>query len=306
MKTAVPLSLLALAAAIRPAGAQQQMADAEISTAGQRPPPVVVQPEAPRKERITVDAGVDVVSEYISRGVGFSEEASLQPYVSVGIPMPNPAPDAIDGLRLVVGSWNSLQSGGPGYGQPNRGDLAGWYESDLYASFAADLGDGWHASFGYYHYLSPAHSFRDYGELEWVVSYDDSGRWNDVVPLEGFALNPRLRVTQELGRPGRSDALYVQPSITPSFTLGNPDHPITIGVPVVLGFSDDFYDGVAGGKVTFGYVRTGLSVAVPLTQGGRSPLTMVGGIDVWLPNDKVANGLDGTEVVGRIGLRWGF
>ncbi|MBI1181457.1 MAG: hypothetical protein GC201_12950 [Alphaproteobacteria bacterium] len=307
MKTELPLSLLVLAATAKAAGAQPiEVASDDVSTAGQRPPIAAVRPEAPKKPRITVDGGVDVVSEYISRGVAFSEKASVQPFLSVGIPLPNPAPGTLHGLRLVLGNWNSLQGGGPGLGQPNRGDLSGWYESDLYASLSADLGGGWHASFGYYHYLSPSHSFRSYDELEWVVSWDDTGRWDDLMPFDGFALNPRLRVTQELGRPGRSDALYIQPSITPSVTVGGPERPVTIGVPVVLGFSDDYYDAKAGGHPGFGYLRTGLSISVPLTGGGRSPLTLTGGVDVWLPNHKVASGLDGTTVVGRIGLRWGF
>lgn len=257
-------------------------------------------------DRVTFDTGARVVGKYISRGVAFSEEVSLQPYITLTVALPELSSETIGDVSWFAGNWNSFQRGGPGLGQENRGDLSGWYEADFYTGFSGKIRERWNVSFAYYYYHSPAHSFKGYSDLEWIVSYDDSGLWDGIVPLRDFNLAPALRVTQEVGRPGRKDALYVQPSVTASFNLSRTDNPIWMRVPLILGFSDNYYDGNDGGNEAFGYFRTGLTIAgAPFNLGGN-PFMIGGGLDFWVLNDKIANGLDDTELVWRFGFRWAF
>lgn len=273
----------------------------------ERPSEIIVREEPdPGPDRISIDAGARLVSQYISRGVAFADEPSFQPYLTLTIALPELTGDLLTNISWFVGNWNSIQSGGPGLGQRSSGRFAGWYEADLYTGVAVELRERWNLSFTYYYYHSPGNSFATYSDLEWILSFDDSGHWEERVPLRDFTLAPALRITQEIGHPRRNDAFYVQPSLTPSFSIGDPDRPIQIRIPLVLGFADDYYRGVDRGDVGFGYFRTGITIAgSPFSLAGK-PVTVSGGFDLWLLNDKVANGLDDNEIVGRIGLRWSF
>lgn len=275
----------------------------------ERPPQAMVRAERPsRPSRFSVEAGASLVSQYISRGVAFSEKPSLQPYVSLSVALPELTGGSISEFNWFVGNWNSLQSGGPGLGQANRGTLSGWYEADLYTGVSLGVRDRWKLALTYYYYHSPSHSFAGYSDVEAILSFDDSGHWEGVLPLSDFRLSPALRVTQEVNRPRRDDAFYIQPSLTPSFNIGREERPVRIRIPLVLGFSDDYYRGTRGGKVGFGYFRTGITIAGQPFAGSHidGTLTVSGGFDFWMLNDKVANGLNDNEIVGRIGIRWNF
>lgn len=297
-----------LLAGVASAAAQQaEPVETEFPVADEKPPEVLVnEPPPDGPDRVRFNSGGKLASQYISRGVAFSEEPSLQPFLTMTVALPELAGGAVKDVSWFVGTWNSLQSGGPGLGQRNSGDLAGWYETDFYTGVLLGLPGNLNASFTYYYYHSPAHSFRGYSDLEWILSYDDTGRWEGVVPLRDFTLSPALRVTQEVGRPGRNDAFYVQPSLTPSFNVGSTDDPVWIRVPLAIGLSDDYYIANDGGTVTFGYFRTGLTIATSFFNLGKTPFMVGGGIDYWMLNDKVANGLDDTELVWRVGFRWAF
>lgn len=297
----VPL-LVAGAIIASPLAAQE----VEAPMGDERPPEATVRDEpAPATERrLTINAGVTGVGQYISRGVAFSEEPSLQPYLSFRFALPELTGGVITNASIFLGTWNSIQDGGPGLGQPNEGPIPGWYESDLYAGAAVELDRRWRISAAYYRYISPADSFTGYNDFELILRYDDSSLWADVVPLKNFKLSPALRMVQEAGQPLRADALYIQPSLNPSFSVGQKQQ-VTITVPIVAGFSDSFYRGVDGGTEDFGFLRTGLTLSTNPFPGAEQ-LSLSGGVDVWLLNDRVANGLDDNEVVGRIGASWSF
>lgn len=260
----------------------------------------------PDADRVRVDTGGRVASQHISRGIGISNKASVQPYITLTVGLPELAGGPIQDVDWFIGSWNSWREGGPGLGQPNRGALAGWYEADFYTGVALGLPNDLRLAFAYYYYHSPSHSFDGYSDLEWILSYDDTGRWEGIVPLRDFTLAPALRVTHEVGRPGREDALYVQPSVMASFNISRTDNPIWIRVPLAVGLSDSYYRGKNGGTVTFGYFRTGLTLAGAPFKLGKYPFRIGVGVDVWVLNDKVNNSLDDTEVVGWAGFRWAF
>jgi len=304
-RIALSLPLLLMAAPV-PAQQQQQGLMPE---ADEKPSEIMVKEKPTQRrqpDRFSIDTGMRVAGQYISRGVAFSEEPSLQPYVTLTIALPELSGGPFEEVRWFVGNWNSFQFGGPGLGQENRGTLSGWYEADLYTGVSAELAPRWSMSAAYYYYHSPAHSFRGYSDFEWIMSYDDTGQWEGILPLKDFTLAPSLRITQEVGRPGRADALYIQPSLTASLNLGREDRPVWFRIPLVLGLSDDYYDSANGGKVTFGYFRTGVTIATPAFELAGNPFMVGGGVDIWMLNDKVVNGLNDNELVWRFGFRWSF
>lgn len=266
--------------------------------------------DAPTPKKISLYVGVNVVSQYISRGLAFSDKVSYQPWVEVYIPLPKDArPDWLDNWTVFLGNWNSFQSGGPGLGQPrNDGPVDNWYEADLYGGFTWTVIEKLSGSLAYYRYESPSDSFPGYNEIELKLNYDDSGM-HDWAPLPGFGFHPAIRLTHEFDRPDE-DGMYIQPSLTPSFVI-EPVHdmPITLAVPLVVGLGQDFYSDAAGSDVTYGYFATGLKAGMPLhllhdKSGG---LTITGGVDVVFPHDRVANGLDDdAEIIGKIGITWAY
>lgn len=275
----------------------------------ERPPEVLLPDEdetAVAVDRVTVSAGVTAVSQYISRGVSFSDRPSMQPFVSVRVALPELAGGVVTNASVFIGTWNSIQGTKPGLGQANDGAVPGWYEADLYAGASVELAERWTVSGTYYRYVSPAASFPGYNDFELIVRFDDRALWKGIVPLRNFKLSPSLRMTQEAGQPNRNDAFYVQPSLTARFDLGDPEAPVGIAVPLVLGFSDSFYRGRRGGNPTFGYVRTGVIVSGKPFARTDGSVTVNGGFDLWQLNNRVANGLNGTEIVGRLGASWTF
>lgn len=269
-------------------------------------PPILLAPQPPQVKRFSVNVGADLVSRYVARGEAYANEPSFQPYVSVGIAVPELTNSWVKQVKLVFGNWDSLQSGSPGIGQRNFGTWKGWYESDLYGAATVTLKAGVSSSFAYYFFHSPAHSFADYGNLEWIVRYNDAPFWKDRVSLSGFALKPQLRITRDIGRPGGDNATYIQPSLTPSFNLQSGRHPLKLGIPLVFGFSDVYYHGIHGGHVSYGYFRTGVTLAKTLRKRGTQSWRVAGGVAVWFPNTKVANGLASTVAVARLGMSWDF
>jgi hypothetical protein len=112
-------------------------------------------------------------------------------------------------------------------------------------------------------------------------------------------------MVQGAGRPGRKDALYIQPSLTPSVRIGGPSSKVRLSVPLVLGFSDHYYQDAAGNDKTFGFFRTGLTLAGSDFLGVTG-LTATSGVDLWILDRKVASCLGGSELVGRVGLSMAF
>ena len=280
--------------------------DARPAQGDERPTETMQPEEKDAVERFTVSAGATAVSQYISRGVSFSDRPSLQPFVSVRVALPELTGGAVTKASVFAGTWNSIQGSKPGLGQPNDGVVPGWYETDLYAGASIELDKRWTVSVAYYRYVSPSASFPGYNDFELIVRFDDRSLWEGIVPLRGFRLSPLLRVTQEAGQPNRADALYVQPSLTVRFDLGDPKTPVGIAIPLVLGFSDSFYRDGRGGNPTFGYVRTGLTVSGKPFARIANAVTVNGGFDLWRLNGRVASGLNETEIVGRIGASWAW
>ena len=276
------------------------------TVADETPPETVPLADDGSSDRVSVSFGASVVSQYISRGVAFTEPVSYQPYVTVSVALPELTGGAITDASVFVGNWNSMQSGSPGLGQPASGSVPGWYEADLYVGGAIEIEDRVAVSATYYRYFSPSGSYAEYNDFDLTIRYDDSALWGSAAQERGFSIQPALRMVQEAGQPNRPDALYVQPSIAPSVRIGPKDGGVTVSVPMAIGLSDSLYAGVNGGRPTFGFFRVGASLAANPFGGAASNIRLNAGVDYWMLNDDVANGLNDNEWVARIGFSTGF
>ena len=269
-------------------------------------PPEAVPLAGDKPGRVSVSFGASVVGQYISRGAAFADVRSYQPYVTLTVALPELTGGAISDASVFVGNWNSIQSGSPGLGQPNGGSTPGWYETDLYVGGAVKIAERVGVSATYFRYFSPANSFDEYSDFDLTVTFDDSGLWGREEQARGFAIQPALRMVQEDGQPNRPDALYIQPSIVPSVRVGPEEGGVILSVPIAIGLSDSLYSGVDGGTPTFGFFRVGAGVAANPFKGAASAVRLTAGLDYWMLNDRVANGLDDTELVWRVGFSTGF
>ena len=276
------------------------------TVADETPPETIPLSDDGASNRVSVSFGASVVSQYLSRGVAFAEPASYQPYITLTVALPELTGGAITDASVFVGNWNSVQSGSPGLGQPTSGSLPGWYEADLYVGGAIEIEDRLAVSATYFRYFSPAGSFAEYNDFDLTIRYDDSGLWGQAAQERGFSLQPALRLVQEAGQPNRPDALYVQPSIAPSIRIGPRDGGAILSVPMAIGLSDSLYAGVNGGRQTFGFFRVGAGLAANPFGGAASNIRLDAGVDYWMLNDNVANGLGDNEWVARIGFSSSF
>ncbi|MGE4305279.1 MAG: hypothetical protein AB7E24_14765 [Novosphingobium sp.] len=60
---------------------------------------------------MSVDVGAALGSKYMSRGIGFAEKPSLQPYLTVSLDLPTLEGGAITDARAFVGNWNNVKLG---------------------------------------------------------------------------------------------------------------------------------------------------------------------------------------------------
>jgi hypothetical protein len=169
----------------------------------------------PNTGRISLNLGVDWVSEYFFRGIAQEVGgANFQPYGSVSFKLiENAGP--LTALTATPGIWNNWHAGGGNLVEPL--DPTFWYEADLYFTLAATLWENVTMGLTYTAYTSPNDSFKSYQELGFGLSLNDS-KW-----LGAFALNPSLFVGGEVkgqAEAGRARGVYLQLGINPGYTSG--------------------------------------------------------------------------------------
>lgn len=263
-----------------------------------------------------VYAGVDFVSQYISRGLVFVDEPSVQPWIELAFLVTEDAmPDGpIGQVRAFVGNWNSVSDNDPTTGLARTGrreTLEEWYEADLYAGVRVELFERTQASLRFNWYTSPSDSFQQIQELDLRFSYDDTALWSDSEEDANFALTPTVRIAKETRDSGGPAQWYFSPRITPSFTIEELPFDPRIRIPIALGFgaNGQYIELDSGNERHFGFVQTGLGVDVPvdfLGEGGGS-LTLSIGLDVIILADEALS-VDGDQVetVGRVGITYAF
>jgi len=260
-------------------------------------------------------AGVGFVSKYVSRGLVFLDEPSLQPWIELDLPLLRSGSDALhlDSLTLFAGTWANVNVSGRDDGLARTGRAAAledWYEADVYAGLRTRLTEHLATSLRYNFYTSPSDSFRDIHEIDWRVAYDDGPLWRRWWEHGELALLPALRVAKEIHDAGGPDNWYFQPSLTPTWHVPGLPLPVTASMPLILGFgADGQYLEPDGDERHFGFFQTGLAVAVDLDllPERRGSLTLSLGVDhVVLADDDLGADGRGSETVGRAGLSYSF
>lgn len=282
------------------------------------PPARVERAELVRGEErrpMNLYAGVGFVSKYVSRGLVFLDEPSLQPWIELDLPLLRRGSDRLplDSLTLFAGTWANVNISGSDDGVARTGrvtTLEDWYEADIYAGLRTRITEHLTTSLRYNFYTSPSDSFRDIHEIDWRVAYDDGPLWRRWWDHGEIALLPALRVTKEIHDEGGPDNWYFQPSLTPTWHVPGLPLPVTAAVPLILGFgADGQYLEPDGDERHFGFFQTGLAVAVDLDllPERRGSLTLSLGVDqVILADDDLGTDGRGSETIGRVGLSYSF
>ncbi len=272
------------------------------------PPQVGAQQEATTADpgntgRLTLNMGVDWVSEYFFRGIAQQVGgANFQPYGSVAFKLiENMGP--LTALTATPGIWNNWHAGGGNLVEPVDPEF--WYEADLYFTLAATLVERVTLGLTYTAYTSPNDSFGTVQELAFVLTVNDS-QW-----LGAFALNPSFLVAGELtgqADAGRARGVYLQLGIAPSYTFApESPYPLTVSFPVTLGLSaSNYYEFATGDNPAFGYVQFGPAVAVPLGFIPKSfgAWVVKGALELLVLGDtlEALNDNEAVKPIGRIGV----
>ena len=197
---------------------------------------------------ITGDIGIDVVSNYISKGVVLQNQGLiLQPYADLHFRIYKGA-GALTSVTADLGVWNSFQANRvpatPRVAQTTRN----WFEFDFQTGLTFNFDK---LSLGGYFktYESPASAFPNTYTVGINVAYDDSAA------LGAFALHPYALVELELEKStgnsvNGSRGQYYEIGIAPGHTWGA----LTMSLPLKAGFgSGGFYRGNRG----FGFISVG-------------------------------------------------
>ena len=211
---------------------------------------------------ITGDLGINIVSQYVSRGVIFeNQSAILEPYADLYFRLYQ-GEGFINKVSLNLGIWNSFHSRHTDAGAVSGGNptTPAWYEFDFTAGVAVTFAKNFTFTPSYYMFLSPNDGFSTFQGLNLALTYDDT----DL--LGAFALHPHLTVMFELENKagtGKDEGVYYEVGIAPSVPAG----PVTLTFPLTAGFgSGDFYGSLntTNGNIDnegFGFFSAGVTAS---------------------------------------------
>ncbi len=221
--------------------------------------------EKVKESCITGDIGVNVVSQYVSRGVIFENQAGIvQPYADLYFKLYS-GDGFLNAISLNLGIWNSFHSRKTDAGLVNgsgSSSTRSWYEFDFTAGLAMTFAKNITFTPSYYTFLSPNDGFSTFQGLNLKLAADTTDWF-------GFNLAPAVQVMFELENKagtGSDEGIYYEVSIAPSFPVG----PLTVTIPVVAGFgSNDFYGSLnqSTGLIedeSFGFVSGGVTLSYGL------------------------------------------
>ncbi len=210
-----------------------------------------------------------------------------------------------------IGTWNSLHDGPTGSGGAG---MSLHYELDAYAGIGVDFAGNWSSSVSYVVLSSPNSAFATVQELDFSISFDDSGLFGGE--SSGFSgVQPSVTIAWELDGQsdgGNDEGIYLEVGIEPAFDLiGDENPPVSASFPVVVGFSlSDYFEGATGSDDFFGFAQGGVSLSTPLNSvpGRLGSWTLSGGISILILGDNVEtiNGGDSSEVILSLGLGIAF
>jgi hypothetical protein len=210
--------------------------------------------EKVKESCISGDLGINVVSQYVSRGVIYENQGGIiQPYADLYFKLFESDSGFLNEASLNVGIWNSFHSrktdAGLNVGFP--GQFAGfreagadstqynsstrsWYEVDFTAGISFTFAKNFTFTPSYYSFLSPSDAFSTFHGLNLKLAYD-------TTDLLGFNLGLYGQVLFELENKagtGSDEGVYYEVGIAPAIPIG----PVTLSFPITAGFgSNDFY-----------------------------------------------------------------
>jgi hypothetical protein len=214
----------------------------------------MVEEEEAKESFITGDIGVNVVSQYISRGYVLENQGLIaQPFFDLYIKLYS-GEGFINSVTLNLGVWASLHSE-----KTDAGDFSGgsttteaWYEFDYTPGISIGFAKNFTFTATYLEFNYPNDGFVTQRLVQGKLAY------NDADLLGPFALNPYVKVEYFFETP--DEGLYYEVGIAPGLPVG----PVKLAFPVIAGFgSNEFYGDFAGvaDEENFGYVSAGVTAA---------------------------------------------
>jgi hypothetical protein len=240
--------------------------------------------EKAKESCISGDLGINVVSQYVSRGVIFENQGGIvEPYADLYFKLMEDESGFLNKVTLNLGIWNSFHSrhtdaglteGFPGGDSSQfNSSTRSWYEFDFTAGVSFTFAKNWTFTPSYYTFLSPNDGFSTFQGLNLKLAYDTT----DVIGFNlGFYAQVLFELENKAGT-GSDEGVYYEVGIAPAIPLG----PVTLSFPITAGFgSNDFYgsattkdvfvdDVFVGTETTihdeaFGFFSAGAQVSYPL------------------------------------------
>lgn len=300
-----PLPILAFTACVavlaRAAAAEETMPAGSVES-GSAPATAIQPDEGPNGGKVALSVGSDFTNAYFFRGILQERDGFIwQPYGGVTITLAEDVgAGVIDNIDLSFGSWNSVHTRQTGA----VSGPANWFESDVIVGFNVGLWDFVSTNVSYIAYTFPNGAYPTAQEIDWTISFDDSGL------LGAFALNPSMLWAFEVDNTafGDQEGIYLQLGVKPGVTLfEEADYPLTLALPLTLGLSvSDYYEEPGGDDDTFGYFDAGFVASVPLSfiDSAYGSWSVTAGVDVLVLSDTLerVNRNDEAFVVGKAGI----
>ena len=248
--------------------------------------------------------GVDVTNQYFFRGILQENQGMIaQPWVDFVFPL---SEGENTSWSFNIGVWNSLHDGPSGSGSAG---MSNHYELDAYIGIDVDFAENWSGSVSYVALTSPNSAFATVKELDFSLSFDDSGMFGgESSSFSG--LQPSVTLAWELDGQsdgGAEEGIYLEVGIEPAFE----SQTISVSFPIVAGFSlSNYFEGVIGSDDFFGFAQGGVSLSTPLNffPARMGSWSLSGGASILFLGDilKTINGGDNSETILSLGLGISF
>ena len=250
---------------------------------------------------IAVSGGVDVVNEYMFRGIRQNgTKVAVRP--SAGADFRLHAGDGpLRRIGLGLAFWNSLHTGDTGSRGPS-GRM--WYEAGYQTTVGIGFGRGISVAAAYTAYTSPNEMFDTLKELAMTLALDDRTALGRAAlrpyALFAFEIDTATGIGQADGglRAGR----YLELGITPAHSAG----PAVLSIPVKVGVSLRNYYELAGEDHPFGFASVGGAAAFPLpATASLGRWEVHGGVEYqrFGETTRTFNRGDTSAVIASVGIR---
>lgn len=277
--------------------------------------------------RLSIDAGVDMVSSFFYRGIARENESIiLQPWADVDMRIwggPDFKDHIFNSFNFHFGfrSTHISERDTP----ITLGQDEDWFEFQWRGGITLHAMDRFIGGIEYENIESIRTSFRDVHQFNLFLKYDDSD------PLFSWSLQPYVLFSFEYEKqsdggylsaaaavdPRFSEGIYMEVGVRPAFDLlqiGTTTIRMEVPVAIGLSLSDYFEDRNADDSV-FGFLDIGCDLSIPLgdmgtDDGRRLQWSLELGVHVLLLSDSLQDlsegagvGGDEVEFIGRIGIR---